>query len=167
MTLCLTGSTCHRREVDSFDFPFFFVDLFPLSARVEVAASAPYPKVLDPANSCLPWHCVRIGISLTILAMLLALHNLYPSLRPYTQPFFELSYYDPTSNTYIQGWHDLYLVVSAALALTAIRAIVIERVIQPIGRSLGLKRKAALRLAEQGWQVLYYGFIWAIGLVCL
>jgi acyl-CoA-dependent ceramide synthase len=98
--------------------------------------------------------------------MLLALHNLYPSLRPYTQPFFELSYHDPASNTYVQGWNDVYFVASATLALTAIRAIVIELVIQPMGRSLGLKRKAALRLAEQGWQVLYYGFIWSIGLVC-
>ena len=99
--------------------------------------------------------------------MLLALHNLYPSLRPYTQPFFELSYHDPASNTYVQGWNDVYFVASATLALTAIRAIVIEWMIQPLGRLLGLKRKAALRLAEQGWQALYYGFVWAIGLVCL
>jgi acyl-CoA-dependent ceramide synthase len=98
--------------------------------------------------------------------MLLALHNLYPSLRPYTQLFFELSYHDPASNTYVPGWGDVCFVISATLALTAIRAIVIEWVIQPLGRSMGLKRKAALRLAEQGWQVLYYGFIWAIGLVC-
>ncbi|KAF7716659.1 Uncharacterized protein PECH_008230 [Penicillium ucsense] len=106
----------------------------------------------------------QIGISLTILAMLLALHNLYPSLRPYTQPFFELSYHDPATNTYVQGWNDIYFVFSATLALTAVRAIVIEWILQPVGRSLGLKRKAALRLAEQGWQVLYYGFIWAVGL---
>ncbi|KAJ5683247.1 hypothetical protein N7462_006412 [Penicillium macrosclerotiorum] len=106
----------------------------------------------------------QIGISMTILAMLLALHNLYPSLRPYTQPFFELSYYDPASNSYVQGWDDVYFVISAALALTAIRATVIEWILQPLGRKLGLKRKAALRLAEQGWQVLYYGFIWIVGL---
>lgn len=98
--------------------------------------------------------------------MLLALHNLYPSLRPYTQPFFELSYHDPVSNTYVQGWDDIYFVFSATLALTAVRAIIIEWILQPLGRSLGLKRKAALRLAEQGWQVLYYGFIWTVGLVC-
>ncbi|KAJ5176397.1 uncharacterized protein N7482_002274 [Penicillium canariense] len=106
----------------------------------------------------------QIGISLTILAMLLALHNLYPSLRPFTQPFFELSYHDSASNTYVQGWNDAYFVVSATLALTAARAIIIEWVIQPLGRSWGLKRKAALRLAEQGWLALYYGFIWTIGL---
>ncbi|KAJ5095225.1 hypothetical protein N7532_007516 [Penicillium argentinense] len=104
------------------------------------------------------------GISLTILAMLLALHNLYPSLRPYTQPFFELSYYDPATNQYVQGWDDVYFVVSAALVLTAIRAIAIEWIIQPMARHAGLGRKGSIRLAEQGWQVMYYSFVWATGL---
>lgn len=98
--------------------------------------------------------------------MLLALHNLYPSLRPYTQPFFQLSYYDPASNQYLQGWDDVYFVVSAALALTAIRAISIEWILQPLARRSGLKRKGSIRIAEQGWQVMYYSFIWATGLVC-
>ncbi|KAJ5579000.1 hypothetical protein N7450_007867 [Penicillium hetheringtonii] len=106
----------------------------------------------------------QIGISLTILAMLLALHNLYPSLRPYTQPFFELSYYNPATNQYVQGWDDVYFVFSAALALTAIRAIAIEWVIQPLARQSGLGRKGSVRLAEQGWQVMYYSFVWATGL---
>lgn len=97
--------------------------------------------------------------------MLLALHNLYPSLRPYTQPFFELSYYDAATNAYVQGWDDAYFVISAALALTAIRAIAIEWILQPLARQAGLKRKGAVRLAEQGWQALYYGFIWGVGLV--
>jgi hypothetical protein len=99
--------------------------------------------------------------------MLLALHNLYPSLRPYTQPFFELSYYDPASGTYIQGWDDVYFVFSAALALTAVRAISIEWILQPLARQSGVKRKASVRIAEQGWQVMYYSFVWATGLVCL
>lgn len=97
--------------------------------------------------------------------MMLALHNLYPSLRPYTQPFFELSYYDPATNTYVQGWDDVYFVISAALVLTAVRAIAIEWVLRPLATRAGLKRKGSVRLAEQGWQVLYYGFIWAVGLV--
>jgi acyl-CoA-dependent ceramide synthase len=118
-------------------------------------------KYLHSANS---WLCAA-GISLTILAMLLALHNLYPSLRPYTQPFFELSYYDSATNSYVQGWDDVYFVVSAALALTAIRAIAIEWILEPLARYAGLKRKGAVRLAEQGWQALYYGFIWGVGLV--
>ncbi|KAJ5907929.1 hypothetical protein N7495_000611 [Penicillium taxi] len=106
----------------------------------------------------------QIGIPLTILAMLLALHNLYPSLRPYTQPFFELSYYNAAGDYYVQGWNDTYFVLSAALALTAIRAIAIEWVLQPLARFAGLKRKGSVRLAEQGWQAMYYGFVWAVGL---
>lgn len=97
--------------------------------------------------------------------MMLALHNLYPSLRPYTQPFFELSYYDPATNLYVQGWDDVYFVISAALVLTAVRAIAIEWVLRPLATRAGLKRKGSVRLAEQSWQVLYYGFIWAVGLV--
>lgn len=99
--------------------------------------------------------------------MLLALHNLYPSLRPYTQPFFELSYYNPASGKYVQGWDDVYFVFSAALALTAVRAISIEWILQPLARQSGVKRKASVRIAEQGWQVMYYSFVWATGLVCL
>ncbi|KAJ5813937.1 TRAM1-like protein [Penicillium pulvis] len=106
----------------------------------------------------------QIGISMTILAMLLALHNLYPSLRPYTQPFFQLSYYNQSGDYYVQGWDDVYFVISAALALTAVRAFAIEWVLQPLARRAGLKRKGSIRLAEQGWQAMYYGAIWAVGL---
>lgn len=102
---------------------------------------------------------------MTILAMLLALHNLYPSLRPYTQPFFQLSYYNQSGDYYVQGWDDVYFVISAALALTAVRAFAIEWVLQPLARRAGLKRKGSIRLAEQGWQAMYYGAIWAVGLV--
>lgn len=105
------------------------------------------------------------GISMTFLAMLLALHNLYPSLRPYTAPFFQLSYYNESTKSYVQGWNDIYFVFNAAVALTGIRAITIEWVIQPIARAAGLKRKNAVRIAEQGWMAMYYGFIWAVGLV--
>ncbi|KAJ5542048.1 hypothetical protein N7535_004466 [Penicillium sp. DV-2018c] len=106
----------------------------------------------------------QIGISLTTLAMLLALHNLYPSLRPYTQPFFQLSYYNASTNSYLQGWDDVYFVISAAIALTGIRAIVIEWILQPLARASGLKRKQSIRIAEQGWQAMYYSFIWGVGL---
>ncbi|KAJ5281405.1 hypothetical protein N7478_006777 [Penicillium angulare] len=106
----------------------------------------------------------QIGISLTILAMLLALHNLYPSLRPYTQPFFQLSYYNQSGDYYVQGWDDVYFVISAALALTAVRAFAIEWILRPLARSVGLKRKGSVRFAEQGWQVMYYSSVWALGL---
>ncbi|KAJ5353576.1 hypothetical protein N7541_006140 [Penicillium brevicompactum] len=106
----------------------------------------------------------QIGISMTTLAMLLALHNLYPSLRPYTAPFFQLSYYNESTGSYVQGWDDVYFVFSATVALTGIRAIAIEWVMQPIAKAAGLKRKNATRIAEQGWMAMYYGFIWVVGL---
>lgn len=99
--------------------------------------------------------------------MLLACHNLYPSLRPYTTPFFQLSYYQPLQDVYVQGWDDLYFVLSSAIAFTAIRAITIEWVFQPLARKAGLKRKASVRFAEQGWLWVYYGFFWTFGMVRL
>lgn len=102
---------------------------------------------------------------MTIFATLLALHNLYPSLRPYTQPFFELSYYDPVKDEYVQGWHDIYFVTSGVIAFTAIRAIAIEWVFQPLARFGGLKKKASIRFAEQAWLCLYDGFFWSLGMV--
>ncbi|KAI9924007.1 sphingosine N-acyltransferase lag1 [Aspergillus wentii] len=105
----------------------------------------------------------QIGISLTILSMLLAVHNLYPSLRPYTTPFFQLSHYQ-SEDVYVQGWDDIYFVISSAIAFTAIRAITIEWVFQPVAQYAGLKRKASIRFAEQGWLLLYYGFFWSFGM---
>ncbi|KAL5363952.1 TLC domain-containing protein [Aspergillus floccosus] len=106
----------------------------------------------------------QIGISLTILSMLLAVHHLYPSLRPYTTPFFELSYYQPSQGVYVQGLNDIYFVASAAIAFTAIRAITIDWILRPVASRCGLKRKTSIRFAEQGWQWLYYAFFWTFGM---
>ncbi|OJZ87089.1 hypothetical protein ASPFODRAFT_59552 [Aspergillus luchuensis CBS 106.47] len=106
----------------------------------------------------------QIGISLTILSMLLAVHHLYPSLNPYTTPFFQLSYYQPATGDYVQGWDDIYFIASSAIAFIAIRAIVIDWMLQPLAQRCGLKRKASVRLAEQGWLCLYYGFFWSLGM---
>ncbi|OJK02575.1 hypothetical protein ASPACDRAFT_76986 [Aspergillus aculeatus ATCC 16872] len=106
----------------------------------------------------------QIGITLTTLAMLLAVHHLYPSLNPYTTPFFQLSYYQPASGDYVQGWDDVCFVASSAVVFIAIRAILIDWVLRPIAQHWGLKRKASLRLAEQGWLCLYYGFICSLGM---
>ena len=105
------------------------------------------------------------GISLTILAMLLAVHNLYPTLRPYTTPFFQLSYYNPAEDAYVQGWNDIYFVVCSGIVFTATRAVAIEWIFQPFAMYCGLKKKASLRFAEQAWIGLYYGFFWSFGMV--
>lgn len=112
-------------------------------------------------------YCIA-GISLTIFSMLLAIHNLYPSLRPYTTPFFQLSYYDPSKDSYVQGLDDVYFVISGAIAFTAVRAIIIDWIFQPVARFLGLKKKkASVRFAEQAWLILYYGFFWSFGMVSI
>lgn len=99
--------------------------------------------------------------------MLLAVHNLYPSLRPYTAPFFQLSYYDPSKDAYVQGLDDAYFVFSSAIAFTAIRAIAIDWVFQPLAHYAGLKKKASVRFAEQAWLFVYYGFFWSFGMVSI
>ncbi|PGH08263.1 hypothetical protein AJ79_06049 [Helicocarpus griseus UAMH5409] len=107
----------------------------------------------------------QIGVCVTILTMIFALHNLYPSLRPYTSPFLQLPHYQPEKGTYVQGWDDIYFAMGAILAFTAVRAIAIEWIFQPIARQWGLKKqKASLRFAEQGWILVYYGGYWTYGM---
>lgn len=105
------------------------------------------------------------GASLTILTMIFAVHNLYPSLRPYTSPFLELPHYQSDKGVYFQGWDDIYFIISAMLGFTAIRAIAIDWIFFPLARKLGLKQKAAVRFAEQGWLLVYYLAFWTYGMV--
>jgi acyl-CoA-dependent ceramide synthase len=81
-------------------------------------------------------------------------------------PFFQLSYYQPAKAVYVQGWDDIYLVMGLIVAFTAVRAITIEWIFGPIARYAGLKRKTAVRFAEQGWLLVYYGGFWSFGMVC-
>lgn len=106
-----------------------------------------------------------IGISLTIVSTLLAVHNLYPSLRAYTTPFFQLSYYQPETGRYIQGWDDLYFVINTIIIFTAVRAICIDWIFRPLAKHYGLKKKISLRCAEQAWILVYYFTFWSIGTV--
>ncbi|PGH27087.1 hypothetical protein AJ80_01274 [Polytolypa hystricis UAMH7299] len=106
----------------------------------------------------------QIGISLTILITLFAVHNLYPSLRPYTTPFLELPYYQPEKGVYFQGYDDVYFVMTSVVAFTAVRAITMDWIFQPIAHQWGLNRKGCIRFAEQGWQLVYYGGFWSYGM---
>ncbi|KAL5334438.1 TLC domain-containing protein [Aspergillus crustosus] len=141
--------------------------------------TAPQPLSVTELNACVSPSAQRrakvttfrewvvsnqIGISLTTLSMLLAVHHLYPSLAPYTTPFFQLSYYQSSQGLYIQGWDDIYFVLSSIFAFTAIRAMAIEWVFLPGAQWMGLKRKASVRLAEQAWMWVYYAFFWTFGM---
>ncbi|KAI1941593.1 hypothetical protein LOZ57_005578 [Ophidiomyces ophidiicola] len=106
----------------------------------------------------------QIGISLTVLTMIFAVHNLYPSLKPYTAPLLSLPHYLPAKGTYVQGMDDVYFILSSMIAFTAVRAIAIDWVLRPIALQLGLKSKNSLRFAEQGWLLVYYVVFWSYGL---
>ncbi|KAL1957148.1 hypothetical protein VTO42DRAFT_6291 [Malbranchea cinnamomea] len=106
----------------------------------------------------------QIGIPVTILAMIFALHSLYPSLRPYTTPFLQLPHFQPERGAYVQGWDDIYFIISSILGFTAVRAFAIDWVFQPIARSRGLKRKNAIRFAEQAWLLVYDSTFWTYGM---
>lgn len=110
--------------------------------------------------------CLVIGISLTTLSTLLAAHTLYPSVQSFTVPFFQMSYYHPESGKYKQGWDDVYFVISAVFAFTAVRGICLEWIFTPLGRYAGMKRKASVRFAEQAWLVCYDLTYWSYGMVC-
>lgn len=99
--------------------------------------------------------------------MLFAIHGVYPSLRPYTAPFFQLSHYRPESGLYVQGLDDISFVITSILSFTAVRAIAIDWLLRPLARRAGLKRKASIRFAEQGWLVIHHFASWSYGLVCL
>jgi acyl-CoA-dependent ceramide synthase len=102
---------------------------------------------------------------LTILSTLLAAHNLYPSVRSFTTPFFQMSYYQPETGLYIQGWGDSFFVISAIIAFTAVRAICIDWIFCPLAKHSGLKKKASVRFAEQAWLLVYDFSYWSYGMV--
>ncbi|EEP80781.1 conserved hypothetical protein [Uncinocarpus reesii 1704] len=133
--------------------------------EVETRVSAPERKSIRKDASLREWLLSnQIGISLTILTMIFAVHNLYPSLKPYTVPFLSLPHYQPENGLYVQGSDDVYFISSSVVALVAIRAILIDWIFQPLARYMGMKPKTSLRFAEQGWLLVYYTVFWSYGL---
>lgn len=95
-----------------------------------------------------------------------SLDTFYPPSQTYTRKFLNLSYPTQTYDTYRQGSDDLYFVFAWVVNFTALRAISIEWILQPLAESFGIAQKYRLRIAEQGWQVMYYGTFWGLGMVC-
>jgi acyl-CoA-dependent ceramide synthase len=108
--------------------------------------------------------CTEVASAL-ILGVL-SLDTLSPPSRIYTRKFLNLSYPTETSGVYRQGPDDLYFVLAWVVNFTALRAISIEWVLQPLAESIRVVQKNRLRVAEQGWLVIYYGTFWGLGMVC-
>lgn len=106
------------------------------------------------------------GLSLIPLLALGVLHTCFPQWRQYTEKFYRLSYYDPTSNKYGIGTDDFYVVLYWIVLLTGLRAGLMSYVLQPFARWSGVKRrKGQVRFAEQAWLFLYDASFFSLGLV--
>ncbi|KAK0099983.1 sphingosine N-acyltransferase lag1 [Cadophora gregata f. sp. sojae] len=108
----------------------------------------------------------QIQLTLALILGLAVAHLLFPQVRPFTRKFFILSYKTPVSSgaVYKQGIDDVYFVLGWIVYFTALRAIFIEWLLQPLARVLGVGKKSHLRFAEQGWIFLYYSTMWALGM---
>lgn len=78
-----------------------------------------------------------------------------------------MSYYNPNSKKYTQGWEDMYFVATWIIVITGLRVAVMDYVLKPIARYGGVnKPKAQIRFAEQGWLFCYYLVFSPLGMVC-
>jgi very-long-chain ceramide synthase len=109
------------------------------------------------------WNSQELSSSLILLVI--SIHALSPQSRIHTRKFLQLSYPAEAEHTYTQGLDDVYFVFAWVVNFTALRAISIEHVLQPLAGPLGVAHKNHLRFAEQGWMVLYYSYFWTLGMV--
>ncbi|KAI9711571.1 MAG: sphingosine N-acyltransferase lag1 [Bogoriella megaspora] len=107
----------------------------------------------------------QVGISVNLMILLALTHICFPKARQRTRKFFELSYRDPSTGTYIQGWDDLCLVFFWVIALTGLRAASLDYILTPLAQMGGIqKKKARVRFAEQAWLLCYYTPMWTLGM---
>jgi hypothetical protein len=78
---------------------------------------------------------------------------------------FRLPYYDPSVGKYGQGWNDLYCIVAFTFVLTALWAISVHWILEPMALRMGLSKGNARRFAEQSWMGIYYSSMWVLGMV--
>ena len=106
------------------------------------------------------------GLSINCLLLLCLTHVLFPRLRPTTKQFFTFSYYDEQTGLYNPGWDDLKLVGFWIVVFTGLRAGVMDYVLVPYARWVGIgKKKATMRFAEQAWLLIYYAVFVSVGTV--
>ncbi|KAH7348669.1 TLC domain-containing protein [Rhexocercosporidium sp. MPI-PUGE-AT-0058] len=108
----------------------------------------------------------QIQLAMALIIGMAMLSILSPRLRRHTRKCFSLSYETPTVSgpVYLQGIDDVHFVLAWIVYFTALRAIVIDWLLQPLARILGVMKKSHLRFAEQGWIFLYYSTIWVLGM---
>lgn len=105
-------------------------------------------------------------VALALILGVVSLDTLFAPSRTYTRKFFHLSYPTQTPGTYKQGPDDLYYILAWVVTFTALRAISIEWILQPLAECFGVVQKNRQRIAEQGWLVMYCGTFWGLGMVC-
>jgi hypothetical protein len=77
-----------------------------------------------------------------------------------------MSYYDAETQTYTQGWDDIYFVVFWIVIITGARVAVMDYIFRPLARAGGVgSKKTEIRFAEQGWLIVYYSVFWTLGMV--
>ena len=108
----------------------------------------------------------RLGLSFNLIALLFLAHGFIPKARSVTHKFFHLSYLNDTTGRYGVGIDDVYLIAFCVVAFTGLRAWTMEYVLAPIAKMGGVtKRKDLTRFSEQAWLLVYYCFLWPLGMV--
>ncbi|KAI6784257.1 Sphingosine N-acyltransferase-like protein [Emericellopsis cladophorae] len=107
----------------------------------------------------------QVGLSFNLIALLFLAHGFIPKARSVTHKFFHLSYLNDTTGRYGVGIDDVYLIAFCVVAFTGLRAWTMEYVLAPIAKMGGVtKRKDLTRFSEQAWLLVYYCFLWPLGM---
>lgn len=66
------------------------------------------------------------------------------------------------------GFDDAYLISFFVVLFTGLRAGVMEYLLVPLGKAVGVGgRKSLVRFSEQAWLLCYYSVFWTMGVVGL
>jgi hypothetical protein len=73
--------------------------------------------------------------------------------------------YGPDEPLYRSSMDDAYYVAFCIIGLTALRAVLFELLLKPLGKLFHMQDEMDIhKFAENGWQSIYYGTAWATGL---
>ena len=107
------------------------------------------------------------GLAINLLLLLSLTHACFPRSRRHTRKFFELSYYNVSTQRYGVGWDDMLLVSFWIIVFTGLRVAIMDYLLVPLAQRVGIsKKKEKVRFAEQAWILLYPSLFWSLGMVC-